>query len=105
MDIKYEVILTERAELELNDIYDYIANTLMEEKTANKLMNKIQNDILLLGDTPEGFAIIENNKIRGLEYRRLTINNYVAIYRVDKESKKVYVVRIIYGGRNYLNEL
>ena len=77
----------------------------MEEKTANKLMNKIQNDILLLGDTPEGFAVIDNHKRRGIEYRRLTINNYVAIYRVDKESKKVYIVRIIYGGRNYLNEL
>ena len=105
MDIKYEVILTKRAELELNDIYDYIANTLMEEKTANDLMNKIQNNILLLADTPEGFAVIENYKRKDFEYRRLPINNYVAIYRVDKENKKVYVIRIIYGGRNYLNEL
>lgn len=105
MDTKYKVILTNRAESELNDIYDYIANTFMEEKTANNLMKKIENDILLLSDTPEGFAVIENYRRKDFEYRRLPINNYVAIYRVDKENKKVYIVRIVYGGRNYLNEL
>ena len=32
-------------------------------------------------------------------------HNYVAIFRIDKKERKVYIVRIIYGGRNYLNEL
>lgn len=105
MDIKYKVILTNRAEFELNDIYDYITNTLMAEKAANELMNKIQKDILILEDSPEGFPVIENYLRKDYEYRRLPINNYVAIYRVDKDERKVYIIRIVYGGRNYLNEI
>ena len=105
MDTKYEVIITERAKQELREIYDYISKSLMEENTANKLIDKIENDLLQLETIPEGFSIIENYLKKDSEYRRLPINNYVAIYRVDKKGRKVYIVRIIYGGRNYLNEL
>lgn len=42
---------------------------------------------------------------KNFEYRRLPMNNYVAIYRIDKEKREVYIIRIVYGGRNYLNEL
>lgn len=105
MDIKYEVIITEKAKQELRDIYDYISKSLMEENTANKLIDKIEKDLLQLEDIPEGFNVIENHLNKNFEYRRLPINNYVAIYRVDKKAKEVYILRIVYGGRNYLNEL
>ena len=105
MDTKYEVIVTEKAKQELREIYDYISKSLMEENTANKLINKIENDLLQLETIPEGFSIIENYSKNDFEYRRLPINNYVAIYRIDKKDRIVYIVRIIYGGRNYLNEL
>lgn len=80
MDSKYEVIVTERAKQELNEL-------------------------LKLETVPEGFSVIENYIRKDFKYRRLPINNYVAIYRIDKKERKVYIVRIIYGGRNYLNEL
>lgn len=105
MDTKYEVIVTERAKQELREIYDYISKSLMEENTANKLIDKIENELLQLETIPEGFSTIENYSKKNFEYRRLPINNYVAIYRVNKKDRKVYIVRIIYGGRNYLNEL
>ena len=105
MDIKYEVIITERAKQELKEIYGYISKSLMEENTADKLINKIEKELLQLEDIPEGFSVIENYSKKDSEYRRLLINNYVAIYRIDKEKREVYIIRIVYGGRNYLNEL
>lgn len=105
MDIKYEVIITERAKQELKEIYDYISKSLMEENTADKLIDKIEKELLQLEDIPEGFSVIENYRKKDFEYRRLPINNYVAIYRIDKEKREVYIIRIVYGGRNYLNEL
>ena len=105
MDTKFEVIITERAERELREIYDYISKSLMEENTAINMMNKIEEKLLLLEEIPEGFNIIENYIKKDFEYRRLPINNYVAIYRVDKSEKKVFIIRIVYGGRNYLNEM
>ena len=105
MDIKYEVIITERAKQELKEIYDYISKSLMEENTADKLIDKIEKELLQLEDIPEGFSVIENYRKKDFEYRRLPINNYVAIYRIYKEKREVYIIRIVYGGRNYLNEL
>ena len=105
MDIKYEVIITERAKQELKEIYDYISKSLMEENTADKLIDKIEKELLQLEYIPEWFSVIENYRKKDFEYRRLPINNYVAIYRIDKEKREVYIIRIVYGGRNYLNEL
>ena len=105
MNIKYEVIITERAKQELKEIYDYISKSLMEENTADKLINKIEKELLQLEDIPEGFSVIEKYRKKDFEYRRLPINNYVAIYRIDTEKREVYIIRIVYGGRNYLNEL
>lgn len=105
MDIKYEIIITEKAREDLKEIYDYISKSLMKENTANKLIDKIENELLRLEDIPEGFSVIENYLRTNYEYRRLPINNYVAIYRIDKEERKVYIIRIVYGGRNYLNEM
>ena len=105
MNIKYEVIITERAKQELKEIYEYISKSLMEENTADKLIDKIEKELLQLEDIPEGFSVIENYRKKDFEYRRLPINNYVAIYRIDKEKREVYIIRIVYGGRNYLNEL
>lgn len=105
MDIKYKVILTDRAQEELDEIYNYISKSFMEATTAQNLIEKIQKSILQLEDIPEGFSIIEQYRDREYKYRKLVINNYVAIYRVDKEQQIVYIVRIVYGGRNYLNEI
>lgn len=105
MDIKYDIIITERAKQELKEIYGYISKSLMEENAAEKLIDKIEKELLQLEDIPEGFSVIENYRKKDFEYRRLPINNYVAIYRIDKEKREVYIIRIVYGGRNYLNEL
>ena len=106
MDSKYKVILTAKAREDLREVYDYISKSLMAEKAANNLVNKIQENILSLEDMPEMYSIVDINKDREQQkYRKMVINNYVAIYRVDKENRLVYIVRIVYGGRNYLNEI
>lgn len=56
-------------------------------------------------EMPKSCSVIEQYKDRKYEYRKLIINNYVAIYRIDEENKVVYIIRIVYGGRNYLNEI
>ncbi len=102
---KYEVILTEKAKIELKGIYDYISKSLMSEIAAKNLYNKVKDSILRLEDFPESCSIIEHYKDNKYQYRKLVINNYLVIYRIDEENKKVYIVRIIYGKRNYINEI
>jgi len=105
MDIKYDIIVTEKAKNEIDDIYNYISKSLMAEKAAENLVKKIENSILQLEDMPKLGSIIEIYKLRKYTYRKLIINNYVVLYRIDEERNIVYIARVVYGGRNYLNEI
>ena len=53
MDINtYEIIFTDTAREELEEIYEYISEDLLEIKAANRLMNKIEQSILILEESP-----------------------------------------------------
>lgn len=105
MDIKYKIRLTKRARNELENIYNYISKTLIAEKVANNLMEKIENEFLILEDMPKAFRVIKKYKHIDFEYRKIVINTYIIIYHIEEENKIVYIDRIIYGKRNYLTEI
>ena len=53
MDISnYEVTLTDVAKEEIENIYAYILENLHEEIAANKLMDKIEDEVLRLAQNP-----------------------------------------------------
>ena len=37
------------------------------------------------------------------EYHRIVVKNYVILYTIDLNKRKVYISRMIYGRRNYLD--
>lgn len=98
---KYDIILTDMAKSELEEIYQYIFNNLKEPKIADKLMEKIETEILSLEISPYRCMEIPI-KLKNQVYRRLVVENYVVLYRFIEEEKKVVIFKILYGGRNYL---
>ena len=64
-------------------------------------MNRIRHKVLILEFMPRFSKKIENNKYHNC--RRMVIGNYIAIYTIDEKNKKVYILRIIYGGSDYKN--
>ncbi len=53
MDINnYEIVLTDVAQEELEDVYDYIFKDLYNEKSADELMEKMENSIFALEQNP-----------------------------------------------------
>ncbi len=102
MDIKYEVILTTQAKMELNNIYKYISNFLFAPKAAQKFIDKFKTSILRLEHLPKSCSIISEDINSKYEYRKLIINNYIVIYSIDEENRKVYIHRIIYQKVDYL---
>ncbi len=98
---KYELVLTDMAKEELNEIYDYISSHLQATNAAKKLMEKIENNFLLLEQNPYScveVTIKPHNDI----YRRLVIDNYIALYEIIEDKKQVVIYRVIYGKRDYL---
>ncbi len=102
---KYEIEFTNECQREMRKIYNYISNNLYAENAAKKIMNKIEKLTNNLAYTPKLYAEIDKYKSTEMIYRKMPINNYLLLYTVDDENKKVYIVHMYYAGSDYINKI
>ena len=87
---KYVVKLYARAYRDLENIYTYIAENLLEPGTALNMVGELENAISSLEQLPERGAIRRVGAYANGDYRQLFVKNYVIIYRVLKQKKEVH---------------
>ncbi|MEG0873150.1 MAG: type II toxin-antitoxin system RelE/ParE family toxin [Clostridia bacterium] len=102
---KYMIDISKEAKADIKNIIMYIKDILLEPIIAKKYSKLIKENINSLNYSPERFAVIDSELIKGKIYRKLVIRNYIAIYRIDTENNKVHIVRVLYGRRNFENIL
>lgn len=93
---KYAVKLLPRAYRDLDGIYAYIAETLLEPSTAIKLLDTLEEAIFSLEELPQRGAPRKNGVYAYKGYRQLFIRNFTVIYRVDETKKQVIIVTVRY---------
>lgn len=86
-------------------IYNYITTNLYAPKTAKELMKNVQQAIENLKIMPRIHSVIKKYSELDLEYRRIVIGNYVIIYTILENERRIYIVHMYYGGSNYLNNI
>ncbi len=91
---KYNVSLTSRALRDLDDIYVYIAQTLLVPETALGMVDKIEKEILSLEEMPYRFPERKTGAYANKGYRQLFVGNYTVIYRIDEKRRQVIVITI-----------
>jgi len=86
----------------LQEIYSYIAFSLLAKTAAEELMLLIENVIMGLQIFP---YIYQKMHIYGEErvYRRIVVHNYIILYTINEQYKEVHVIHIVYKRKNYLN--
>lgn len=82
----YEIVLTDVAKEELEEIYEYISEHLLEPSVANRLMEKIEQKILRLERNPYSCVEVQI-KPHSETYLKLVIDNYIVLYEVDETYK------------------
>ena len=98
---KYNVSLTGRVLRDLDDIYTYIAQTLLVPETALKLVDKIETEILSLEDMPCRFTEQKTGAYANRGYRQIFVGNYTVIYRVDETNRQVIIVTVRYTSSQF----
>lgn len=96
---KYTVKLYARAYQDLEEIYSYIANSLLEPDTALNMVDALETAILSLAQFPERGVIRRVGAYSNKDYRQLFLKNYTIIYRIVKQKKEVHVITIRYTPR------
>ena len=98
----YEVVLTEDAQQDLQELYDYIAEIDAPAK-ADHVLDRIEQLLASLAHMPERGAWTKELLALGIrEYRETYFKPYRVIYRVIQSDKRrmVYVYLIVDGRRD-----
>jgi len=103
--VVYDVRHTESSENDLLDILRYIAAELNEPETALKMVETIDRNIESLSTMPLRYALVDDERLAEIGYRKLLIKNYIAFFTIDEDSSTVNIERILYGRRDWLHIL
>ena len=105
MDKKYNIIIEKYAQKDLEPIYNYICNKLVNKEAAITLLNKINEKFDSIALFPKSAPLIINNYVKNKNIRKLLIDNYIAFYEVDDIKNEIRIIRIMYGMQNYIDVL
>jgi addiction module RelE/StbE family toxin len=105
MNKKYRITIEKYAQKDIESIYNYICDNLVNKEAAIKLLNKINEKFDSIALFPKSASLLNNDYVTNKNIRKLLIDNYIAFYEVDDINKEIKIIRIIYGMQNYIDVL
>ncbi|MBE7067909.1 MAG: type II toxin-antitoxin system RelE/ParE family toxin [Clostridiales bacterium] len=96
---KYQLKIFPMAQLDMEQIFDYIAVELCNPTAAIAQINDFEKAFDNVCAFPESCPYIHNEYVKDKSLRKLIVNNYVDFYRI--QNNEIQVVRVLYGMRNY----
>ncbi|MBQ6654301.1 MAG: type II toxin-antitoxin system RelE/ParE family toxin [Erysipelotrichaceae bacterium] len=96
----YEVIITDQALRDLEDIFEYIAVKFHSPSSAKKTIQNLFDAIRTLDMFPEGNRRYPEEPWRSRNLRVMTVGKYCVLYYPDNDNLIVRVSRVIYGRRD-----
>ena len=96
---KYQLKIFPLAQLDMEQIFDYISVELCNPTAAIGQINDLEKAFENVCTFPESCPYINNEYVKDKSLRKLIVNNYIAFYRI--RDNEIQVVRVLYGMRNY----
>lgn len=93
---QYIVQITNKALVDMEEIYTYIAEQLQSPENAMGQYNRIADAIESLNIFPERMKVMESEPEHTMGLRQLSIDNYSAFYVIQDE--RVIITRVLYSA-------
>lgn len=103
MSSAYTVRYAPQALDDLRDLYSYVAFSLKESATAQKLVNRIRKAARSLDALPGRYPVVDWEPWQSMGMHRFTVEDFLLCYLIDQSIRTVTLVRIVYGGRDLQN--
>lgn len=103
--MKFAIKITAQADNDIRNIYEYIAYELQSPENASGQLDRIEKCIMSLDDMPKRYRFYDREpwKSRGLHI--VPVDNYCVLYIVDNDDRTVFIMRVMYGGRDIDDQL
>jgi plasmid stabilization system protein ParE len=100
---QYEVLITEDAYADLEQLYNHIAYKIMAPENAAGQFNRIADAILTLGTFPARYPIIAAEPMHSKGMRSMPVDNYLVFYYI--KSEKIIVTDVLFGASDISKHL
>lgn len=99
----YEVIVSEKAQSQLDQFVYYILVELGNKQAAQNMLTDAEETKIRLSHVAHSLKLCDNSRLRALGYRviRFEHHRYLMVYRIDGDT--VYVEGIYHELQNYEN--
>ncbi len=94
----YEVFISPKVHRDLDAIYSYVKDEILEPCIAFSLVSLIEKGILELENFPHKGTKRKVGKYADRGYRQIFIKNYTVIYRIDEPLRRVIVLTVRYSS-------
>ena len=101
----YTLEITASAERDLDEITDYVGNTLFNPPAAMAILDEFERVSETLEDNPEIFPLCSDGRLAELGYRKAIVRAYILVYEIVESTRVVRVLRIFHESENYSNKL
>ena len=101
--MKYKVVYTAGAKRDLRNIFRYISEELLAPENAAGQTDRIMAAIRKLVTMPNRNRLYEEEPWHSRGLRFFPVDNYLVFYKTNDETETVYIVRIMYRGRDVRN--
>lgn len=91
----YTVKLLTEAEIELSEACKWYEK--QQAGLAKKFLAEVKHYLKLIGKNPQQFEVKFSNRYR---FAALQVFPYFIAYRIEEESRRVYVISIFHTSRN-----
>ena len=97
---KYGYVLTEIAEADIDETFEYIAEELSNPDAPSGFADELEKKIDEICKTPNSGRLVENEHLKRNDVRRFLVDNYICYYIVDDEERNIVILRLVYGKRD-----
>ena len=97
MDSKYVYKISQSANRDIDNMYDYFAYELENKLLAQRLMFSIMDALENLEYFPKMCSVYKG------KYRKCVVSKRViAIYSINEQSREIFVERVFHTSQNYI---
>jgi len=101
----YKVSITDAAKQDIRDVGRHITDELQEPAIAAKTTNAIIDAIETLEQMPDRISLVKDKRLAAQGIRPLYVKNYTVFFRIEKSTRVVDIVRVLYSRRDWASIL
>ena len=100
---KYNVLITDEALMDMEEIYNYIAFNLLAPDNASAQYDRIADAIMTLEELPDRIRVMDSEPEHSRGIRQLLVGNYSVFYVI--KGSDVVVTDVLYSASDIQSRL